>query len=401
MHDRDDVELALMALGEGWSTRAAGALVGASGATVSRWSAGAVPHERRGGRGRARIGGTVPARREVVPLTDDERAAYEAAMTENMLLRAVLADLKAAGSDLRSISNRRKTELGERLRGATGLPLREITAFLRISRSSYEYHRARLGRDRYAALRAEVRGLFGEMGGGRGYRPVWAELRRRGTRVSEKVVRRIMREEGLTAARRRRRPWSSYAGEASPAPPNLPLRPDGSHDFTAPAPNRLWVTDVTEFRLPGSARKVYLSVVLDCFDGRPASWSLGTSPTAELANSSLEKACATLAPGERPVIHSDRGCHYRWPGWVEACRRFRLVRSMSRKGRSGDNARMEGFFGTLKSEFFHGRDWSGWDAGGFMVELNRWLHRFRSGRISGSLGWRTPDENRRLLGYPV
>lgn len=59
--------------------------------------------------------------------------------------------------------------------------------------------------------------------------------------------------------------------------------------------------------------------------------------------------------------HSDRGGHYRWPGWVALCRGNRLVRSMSRKGRSCDNARMEGFFGTLKSEFFHSRDWEGVD----------------------------------------
>ena len=78
-----------------------------------------------------------------------------------------------------------------------------------------------------------------------------------------------------------------------------------------------------------------------------------------------------------------------------------LLHINTRKGRSCDNARMEGFFGTLKSEFFHTRDWSGVDRDGFMVELHRWLKWFRSGRISESLGWRTPDGNRRLLGYAV
>ena len=155
MHSREDVELALMALEEGWTRAAAGALVGASGPTVSRWAAGRVPHERRGaarGRGRMAPRGV----REEGPVNESERAAYEAAMTENMLLRAVLDDLKGEGSHPGSMSNRRKCELGERLRAATGLPLREITAFLRISRSSYEYHRARIGRDKYAALRREV-----------------------------------------------------------------------------------------------------------------------------------------------------------------------------------------------------------------------------------------------------
>ena len=396
MHDRETVELALMALEEGWSARAAAELVGASKTAVCEWARGRVPHERRAGR----IGGG-RTRREEAPLDDSERAAYEAAMTENMLLRAVLDDLKAAGSDPRSISRRRRVELGERLRAATGLPLREITRFLGISRSSYAYHRARLGRDKYAALRAEVRSLFEGMGGGRGYRPVHAELRRRGTRVSEKVVRRIMREEGLSAARRRRRAWSSYAGEPSPAPPNLLLRGDGTHILSAPAPNLLWVTDITEFRLPGEAGKCYLSAVGDCFDGHPVAWSAGGRPTAELANSSLRAACATLGGGERPVVHSDRGGHYRWPGWVALCERHGLVRSMSRRGRSCDNARMEGFFGTLKSEMFHPRDWSGWAPGDFMSEVDRWMRWFREGRRSQALGWLTPDEHRRALGYAV
>ena len=157
MHDRDTVELALMALAEGWSSREAAELVGASKTAVCRWAREGAPHERRAGR----IGGG-RTRREEAPMDESERAAYEAAMTENMLLRAVLDDLKAAGSDPRSISRRRRVELGERLRAATGLPLREITRFLGISRSSYAYHRARLGRDRYAALRLEVRELFRE-----------------------------------------------------------------------------------------------------------------------------------------------------------------------------------------------------------------------------------------------
>lgn len=83
---------------------------------------------------------------------------------------------------------------------------------------------------------------------------------------------------------------------------------------------------------------------------------MGPRPTAALADSSLVAACATLAPGEAPVVHSDRGFHYGWPGWVAPCRGHGLVRSMSRRGTSGDNARAEGFFGLLKCEFFHARD---------------------------------------------
>lgn len=137
-----------------------------------------------------------------------------------------------------------------------------------------------------------------------------------GARVSEKVVLRLMREEGLRArGRRRRRAWSSYRGEASPAPPNLPLLPGGTHLFRAGRPNELWATGITEFRPPSGERR-YLSPVIDCLDGGPVSWSVGPRPTAAVADSSLAAACATLAPGEAPVVHSDRGFHYSWPGWV-------------------------------------------------------------------------------------
>ncbi len=125
------------------------------------------------------LGCPPPMRREG-PLNEVERAAYEAAMTENMLLRAVLDDPKGAGSHPASMSNRRKCELGERLRAATGRPLREITAFLRISRSSCEYWRAGSRPDKYAALRGRVRELFEEGGRNWGYRTIWARLRREG-----------------------------------------------------------------------------------------------------------------------------------------------------------------------------------------------------------------------------
>ena len=101
------------------------------------------------------------------------------------------------------------------------------------------------------------------------------------------------------------------------------------------------------------------------------------------------------------MIHSDRGGHYRWPVWIAICEAGGLTRSMSRKGTSADNARAEGFFGLLKREFFHGRDWRGWSLSGFMSALDDWLRWFREGRISQALGWLTPDEHRLALGYTV
>ena len=410
MYDAEVIELALEAVSLGFSHREAAELAGVSRASVDGWAAGRLPHP---GKRRAAVAAKMAPERKAdgeegampVP-TESERRLYEPpargplaglepSQIENLLLRAVLADLKAGGWDPASISNRSKCELGERLRLATGLPLRSITAFLRISKSSYEYHRARLGRDKYAALRAEVRRLFEEGGGNWGYRTIWARLGRAGTRVSEKVVRRVMREEGLRVvyARRRAKGWSSYEGEVSKAPANLVNR-----RFRADAPDELWLTDITEFRLPGG-RKVYLSPVIDCFDGKPVAWSIGEHPDRELANSSLRAAVAQMREGARPVVRSDRGGHYRWPEWIAICEENGLVRSMSKKACSPDNSACEGFFGRLKNEFFYYRDWRGVTAAEFAARLDAYLRYYCEGRIKESLDWMSPNEYRRSKGY--
>jgi transposase InsO family protein len=115
------------------------------------------------------------------------------------------------------------------------------------------------------------------------------------------------------------------------------------------------LTDITEFQIP--AGKVYLSPIIDCFDGMVVSWTIGTSPDAELVNAMLDAAIETVAETtDRPIVHSDRGGHYRWPGWLSRMSEANLTRSMSRKACSPDNAACEGFFGRLKNELFYPGD---------------------------------------------
>ena len=307
---------------------------------------------------------------------------------ENDILRGAV-DLLKAGS-LGSMGNMEKTVLIDKLRLETDRPLRELTGSLRISKSSYEYCRAKLrAKDRHAQLRIDIRRIFDGAGGRRGYRYVHNELREEGAVVSEKVVRRLMAEEGCRVAYlKRRRRYSSYRGEISDAPPNLVER-----KFRAGGPNELWLTDITEFKLPGG-EKAYLSPVIDCFDGLVVSWRIGRRPNAALANGSLEDACGTLAPGQHPVCHSDRGCHYRWPGWIGICEGNGLVRSMSRKGCSPDNSACEGFFGRLKNEFFYHRDWDGVSVESFMGLLDGYIRFYNERRKKQSLGWMSPVQYR-------
>ena len=335
-------------------------------------------------------------------MDESEREAYEAAILENQLLRAVLADLKAGGWDPASISNRRKAELGGRSRRATGLPLRETARFLGISKSSYEYQRARAGLDRDAAIRPMVVEAFEASGGAYGYRRLHAGLAARGVRASEKRVRRVMREEGLEARSTARSPhrYSSHAGEDGRAvAPNLPLGEGtrGSHDFAAARPGERLVTDVTEFRLGPRGPKCYLSAAVDLFDGRVAAWAAGPSPSKALVQGMLSQLEGRVAPG--CVVHSDRGRRYRAPDWVAACEAMGVVRSMSRLGHSPDNAACEAFFGRLKVELFHLADWEGWAVEGFVAKLGSYIDWYNSGRLKGfESGYETIDGRRARMG---
>ena len=232
MYSREKVELFLLATEEGMGPTAAAKFAGVTVGAAKKWATGHLPHSYTGAR--CRIGARKPPRKEAslgpdksiyAPPATGPLSGLNEDQIENLLLRAVLADLKAEGWDPASISNRSKCELGERLRRATALPLRSITGFLRISKSSYEYWRPRVAepRDRDADIRAHVVRIFGEGSGCWGYRTVWARLRREGVEASEKRVRRVMREEGLEVVynKRRARGYSSYAGEVSKAPENL------------------------------------------------------------------------------------------------------------------------------------------------------------------------------------
>ena len=162
---------------------------------------------------------------------------------------------------------------------------------------------------------------------------------------------RLTARHGLAPLFKSAKRYGSYKGELTKAPKNLVNR-----DFHAERPNMLWVTDLTEFSIP--AGKAYLSPVIDCYDGLPVAWTIGTSPNAALANGMLADACSTLRDGEKPIIHSDRVCHYRWPEWIRICKEHGLTRSMSAKGCSPDNAAAEGFFGRPRQEFFHRRSFA-------------------------------------------
>lgn len=164
--------------------------------------------------------------------------------------------------------------------------------------------------DKYLAVRQTLTDIFELNHRCYGYRRLLVSLTRQCVAISEKVVQRLMKQESLVVAKPKRLRYGSYLGEISPAPENFINR-----DFRAAAPNKKWLTDITEFQIP--AGNVYLSSIIDCFDGLVVSWTIGTHSDAELVNTMLDAAIETAASGnERPAVHYGREAHYRWPGWL-------------------------------------------------------------------------------------
>ncbi|RYD77721.1 MAG: IS3 family transposase [Verrucomicrobiaceae bacterium] len=298
---------------------------------------------------------------------------------------------KGLGVDLQLLTNREKTLLVDALKELYALP--ELLAQLDLARSSYFYHRARVKvADKYLAVRQTITDIFELNHRCYGYRRLQASLTRQCVTLSEKVVQRLMKQESLVVAKPKRRRYGSYLGEIGAAPENLINR-----DFHAAAPNEKWLTDITEFQIP--AGKVYLSPMIDCFDGLVISWTIGTHPDAELVNTMLDAAIETVVDGnDRPVVHSDRGAHYRWPGWLSRIGEAKLIRSMSRKGCSPDNAACEGFFGRLKTELFYPRDWKTTTIEQFIQVVDSYIRWYNEKRIKISLGSLSPIEYRESLG---
>jgi transposase InsO family protein len=323
-----------------------------------------------------------------------QRSVRRLRLEQDLLKKANELLKKDLGIDRQLLTNREKTELVDALRSTYSLSdlLREVD----LPRSSYFYHRARLGvTDKYAEVRGVMTDIFERNYRCYGYRRMHGSLAKQSVNLSEKVVRRLMKQQSLVPIAPRRRRYGSYMGEISPAPDNLLNR-----DFSANAPNEKWVTDITEFQIP--AGKVYLSPMIDCFDGMAVSWSIGTRPDAELVNTMLDAAIQSVTVGsDRPVVHSDRGGHYRWPGWLSRIAEAQLVRSMSRKACSPDNAACEGFFGRLKNEFFYSRDWMVTTIEEFVAALDAYIHWYNEARVKISLGSCSPVEYRRKLGIAV
>ena len=217
---------------------------------------------------------------------------------------------------------------------------------LGVSRSGY-YRWARSSPSPRAQadvrLSAEVRDIHREHRGRYGSPRVHRELRARGRRLSRKRVARLMRQEGLCGRAPRRFRRTTDSRHSHRIASNLLAR-----DFSAAAPNRAWVGDITY--VPTCDGWLYLAVLIDLFSRRVVGWAMSDHIDTELALNALSAAVARRRPGPGLIHHTDRDCRYASDDYQLALINLGMVASMSGKADCWDNAVAESFFATLEKE---------------------------------------------------
>ena len=194
-----------------------------------------------------------------------------------------------------------------------------------------------------AQLSEELRQEFSIHQGRYGSPRLHAELRDRGRSVARKREALLMREAGVYAKRKRRQALTTRRDPSHPVAPKLLNR-----EFTASAPHKKWVTDIT-YR-PTMQGWLYLAVILDLYSRMVVGWSMSGNCDEELVERALAQALARRRPQAGLVHHSDRGSQYTSKAYQTCLEQADIQSSMSRKGNCWDNAAMESFFGTVKDE---------------------------------------------------
>ena len=239
--------------------------------------------------------------------------------------------------------------------------------------------------DKYAELKAVIRQIFQENKGRYGYRRITMELHNRGYLVNHKLVQKLMKQSCLKCEIRRRK-YRSYKGEIGKVAPNALNR-----NFHADKPNQKWVTDVTEFTVQD--KKVYLSPILDLYNGEIISYNLSLHPTFHQTIDMLNKAFEKIPNNTGIILHSDQGWQYQMKQYQMRLKEKGIVQSMSRKGNCLDNSVMENFFGLLKTEMYYKHKFLSVEH--LMKEIEEYIDYYNNRRIKSKLKGMSPVQYRK------
>lgn len=217
-----------------------------------------------------------------------------------------------------------------------------------------------------------------------GYRRITQTLRNEGYVISEKTVRKLMKESGIKCMVRVKK-YRSYKGEVGRIAPNLLAR-----NFNADSPCHKLVTDVTEFSLFGT--KLYLSPVLDLYNSELIYYTIYDHPVLDMVTDMVKGMISVIGSDTNAILHSDQGWQYQHKRYQEMLKENNIHQSMSRKGNCLDNSVMENFFGLLKSELLYLQKFKSVED--FKEELKRYLHYYNFDRIKLKLNGMSPVQYR-------
>jgi len=254
-----------------------------------------------------------------------------------------------------------------------------------IPRSTYYYWVKALQRpDKYLEIKELIQQIFEKNEGRYGYRRITLECHNRGYVINHKTIQQLMKQLGLKSMVRMKK-YRSYRGDIGEAAPNILDR-----DFHADKPNQKWVTDVTEFSMFGE--KLYLSPILDLYNGEIISYQFEKRPVFKLVTDMLEKAFEKIELDDCPILHSDQGWQYRMKRYQQLLQERNITQSMSRKGNCFDNAVIENFFGHLKSELLYLQNFNSMEH--FIQELEKYIYYYNNHRIKAKLKGLSPVQYR-------
>lgn len=238
-------------------------------------------------------------------------------------------------------------------------PVRVMCDALSVSASGFHAWRSRPQSPRKIANRellTDIRRVHARHRERYGAPRIHAELRAEGQTASRKRVARLMRQHGIRArAPRRFRVCTTDSKHSLPVAENLL-----DQNFVAKRPDHVWLADITY--IPTAGGWLYLAVILDLFTRKVVGWAMRDHMRAELTIAALTMAIQRRRPKAGLIHHSDRGSQYAAGDYRDILKAAAITQSMSRKGNCWDNAPMESFFGTLKTELVHQGEYPGRDA---------------------------------------
>jgi len=221
----------------------------------------------------------------------------------------------------------------------------ELLATFNVHRSTYRYHREqpqRIDHER-DRLKAKVISIHSLSRGSAGSRMITGQLKQSGEFIGRYKVRSLMKEAGLTSTQLKRHRYRLADDESIIAPNHL------DREFAVSEANQIWCGDVTY--VWSGQRWLYLAVVIDLYKRRVIGWSCSTSPDSQLTKSALRMAYESRRQPKGVMFHSDQGCHYTSKAFRQQLWHYQIKQSMSRRGNCWDNAPMERFFRSYKTEW--------------------------------------------------